>query len=145
LNDRIKVLRNGQYPDVLIGRQALMNCVPSPDGKGPPPGCNGGDAYMVHKYLHDQTNRGVRIVSPRGNYNSSYGLHLNSTNCEQVNAGIKENRKTKTTDRKLLYSKLPPNYFLTKSSSSPEALALLTACSCALLCCSFRKGAASRF
>jgi cathepsin X len=53
LNDRIKVLRNGQFPDVLIGRQALMNCVPSPDGKGPPPGCNGGDAYMVHKYLHE--------------------------------------------------------------------------------------------
>lgn len=52
LNDRIKVLRKGQYPDVLVSRQALMNCVPDPEGVGPPPGCNGGDVWMVHKYMH---------------------------------------------------------------------------------------------
>lgn len=52
LNDRIKVMRKAKFPDVMVSRQALMNCVPDPAGKGPPPGCNGGDAFQVHKYLH---------------------------------------------------------------------------------------------
>mmetsp|Transcript_98345 Transcript_98345/g.194926 ORF Transcript_98345/g.194926 Transcript_98345/m.194926 type:complete len:281 (+) Transcript_98345:407-1249(+) len=30
-----------------------MNCVPDPSGQGPPPGCNGGYPWMVHKYLHE--------------------------------------------------------------------------------------------
>mmetsp|Transcript_12882 Transcript_12882/g.37103 ORF Transcript_12882/g.37103 Transcript_12882/m.37103 type:complete len:406 (-) Transcript_12882:96-1313(-) len=54
LNDRIKVMRQGAFPDVVLSRQALMNCVP--DAKGPPhppPGCNGGDSYMIHRYLHE--------------------------------------------------------------------------------------------
>jgi len=53
LNDRIKVLRNAQYPDVIVSRQALMNCVPDPSNASlPPPGCGGGDAFQVHHYLH---------------------------------------------------------------------------------------------
>lgn len=51
LNDRIKINRGGAYPDVLLSRQAMMNCVPDPKGKGPPPGCNGGDAWMIYAYL----------------------------------------------------------------------------------------------
>lgn len=52
LNDRIKVMRKGQFPDVMLSRQAMMNCVPAANGTGdPPPGCNGGDAWMIHKYL----------------------------------------------------------------------------------------------
>jgi len=51
LNDRIKAMRNAQWPDVMLGRQAIMNCVPAADGEGPPPGCDGGDSWMIHKYL----------------------------------------------------------------------------------------------
>mmetsp|Transcript_16645 Transcript_16645/g.31492 ORF Transcript_16645/g.31492 Transcript_16645/m.31492 type:complete len:396 (+) Transcript_16645:73-1260(+) len=52
LNDRIKVMRNGQFPDVMLARQVLMNCVPAPDNaSNPPPGCDGGDSWMIHQYL----------------------------------------------------------------------------------------------
>lgn len=53
LNDRIKIMRDGRYPEVLLSRQAIMNCVPDPSKQGPPPGCNGGDVWMIHKYLHE--------------------------------------------------------------------------------------------
>jgi len=53
LSDRIKVQRRGQFPDVRLGRQSIMNCVPDPEGKGPPPGCNGGDSAMIHKYMYE--------------------------------------------------------------------------------------------
>jgi len=52
LNDRIKVMRRGKFPDVVLGRQAIINCVPDPNVSLPPPGCAGGDAWMIHKYLH---------------------------------------------------------------------------------------------
>lgn len=52
LNDRIKIMRNGRYPDVMLARQVVVNCVPSADGKGPNPGCNGGDSWMIHRYMH---------------------------------------------------------------------------------------------
>ena len=52
LNDRIKVMRKAQFPDVMLSRQVLMNCVPAPDNaSAPPPGCDGGDSWMIHKYL----------------------------------------------------------------------------------------------
>ncbi|CAK8985389.1 unnamed protein product [Durusdinium trenchii] len=53
LNDRIKVMRNGQFPDVMLSRQVLMNCVPSPNKSLPPPGCDGGDPWMIHQYLKE--------------------------------------------------------------------------------------------
>lgn len=53
LNDRIKVMRRGQYPDVRLGRQSILNCVPDKDGDGTYPGCDGGDAPMIHKYMHE--------------------------------------------------------------------------------------------
>lgn len=37
--------------DVMLARQVLMNCVPSPNKSLPPPGCDGGDPWMIHKYL----------------------------------------------------------------------------------------------
>lgn len=52
LNDRIKIFRNRRYPDAILSRQALMNCVPQEDGSYPAPGCNGGSAAMIHKYLN---------------------------------------------------------------------------------------------
>eukprot|EP00928_Gymnodinium_smaydae_P012238 TRINITY_DN14446_c0_g1_i1.p1 TRINITY_DN14446_c0_g1~~TRINITY_DN14446_c0_g1_i1.p1 ORF type:complete len:401 (+),score=44.84 TRINITY_DN14446_c0_g1_i1:30-1232(+) len=52
LNDRIKLLRNASFPDVMLARQALVNCVPQPNGSYPAPGCNGGDSYMILKYMH---------------------------------------------------------------------------------------------
>ena len=50
LDDRIKIARRAKAPDVRLSRQALLNCVPGPRAS-PPPGCNGGDAWMVHEYL----------------------------------------------------------------------------------------------
>ena len=50
LDDRIKIARRAKAPDVQLSRQALLNCVPGPRAS-PPPGCNGGDAWMVHEYL----------------------------------------------------------------------------------------------
>jgi len=53
LNDRLKVARKAQWPDVRFGRQGIINCVPNPENPNkPPPGCDGGDAYMIHEYLH---------------------------------------------------------------------------------------------
>jgi len=54
LNDRIKIMRKGRFPDVILSRQSLMNCVPDPEGTGPPPGCGGGDPWMIHKFMHEQ-------------------------------------------------------------------------------------------
>ena len=51
LNDRIKVMRRAHFPDVMLARQVLMNCVPSPNKSLPPPGCDGGDPWMIHQYL----------------------------------------------------------------------------------------------
>jgi len=54
LNDRIKISRMGRFPDVLLSRQALMNCVPDPsDHTKANPGCMGGDAWMIFKYMHE--------------------------------------------------------------------------------------------
>jgi len=53
LSDRIKLMRNGQFPDVRLGRQSILNCVPDPEGKGPPPGCHGGSPDMIHKYMYE--------------------------------------------------------------------------------------------
>ena len=37
--------------DVMLARQVLMNRVPSPNKTLSPPGCDGGDPWMIHKYL----------------------------------------------------------------------------------------------
>mmetsp|Transcript_115956 Transcript_115956/g.328158 ORF Transcript_115956/g.328158 Transcript_115956/m.328158 type:complete len:393 (+) Transcript_115956:84-1262(+) len=54
LNDRIKVMREARFPDVVLARQALLNCVPAADGVSPPPGCHGGDAWMIHRFMQKQ-------------------------------------------------------------------------------------------
>merc|ERR1719422_1870051 len=54
LNDRIKIMRNGRFPDVMLARQAMMNCIPPADGVGSPPGCHGGDAWMVWTFMSKQ-------------------------------------------------------------------------------------------
>eukprot|EP00929_Paragymnodinium_shiwhaense_P072386 TRINITY_DN36745_c0_g1_i2.p1 TRINITY_DN36745_c0_g1~~TRINITY_DN36745_c0_g1_i2.p1 ORF type:complete len:194 (+),score=3.12 TRINITY_DN36745_c0_g1_i2:63-644(+) len=51
LNDRIKVKRQGMWPDVMLSRQALMNCVPQANGSYPAPGCDGGNSDMILAYL----------------------------------------------------------------------------------------------
>ena len=52
LNDRIKIGRRGAFPDVMLSRQAAMNCVHSLDApKDPAPGCNGGDPWAIHAYM----------------------------------------------------------------------------------------------
>mmetsp|Transcript_47657 Transcript_47657/g.136565 ORF Transcript_47657/g.136565 Transcript_47657/m.136565 type:complete len:429 (-) Transcript_47657:131-1417(-) len=52
LNDRIKIMRGGAFPDVMISRQAVLNCVPGENASEPNPGCSGGDAFQIHQYLH---------------------------------------------------------------------------------------------
>ncbi|CAE8602087.1 unnamed protein product [Polarella glacialis] len=44
-------MRKGRFPDVMLARQVLINCVPANDPKDPPPGCLGGDSAMIHNYL----------------------------------------------------------------------------------------------
>lgn len=50
INDRIKIARVGAFPDVMVSRQALMNCVEGPDAFAP--GCFGGDSWMIYKYMY---------------------------------------------------------------------------------------------
>lgn len=52
LNDRIKIARKAAFPDVMLSRQAAMNCVPSLQALDePPPGCDGGDPWDIHTYM----------------------------------------------------------------------------------------------
>ena len=54
LNDRIKVMRNGKFPDVMLSRQVAMNCVHGLDDvekNAAPPGCNGGDPWAIHSHM----------------------------------------------------------------------------------------------
>lgn len=52
LNDRIKILRGAQAPDVMISRQALVNCVKDDDGNHP--GCGGGEPSMIFQHMREQ-------------------------------------------------------------------------------------------
>lgn len=45
LNDRIKIARGAAWPDVMISRQAIVNCATNSSGLAP--GCLGGEPYMV--------------------------------------------------------------------------------------------------
>ena len=51
INDRIKIARKAAFPDVMLSRQVIVNCVPPHNKSKPPPGCNGGDPWMIHHYL----------------------------------------------------------------------------------------------
>lgn len=51
LNDRIKILRGGEAPDVMLGRQVVLNCVEDDDGNRP--GCEGGEAYMIFRHMRE--------------------------------------------------------------------------------------------
>eukprot|EP00927_Polykrikos_kofoidii_P015754 TRINITY_DN17042_c0_g1_i2.p1 TRINITY_DN17042_c0_g1~~TRINITY_DN17042_c0_g1_i2.p1 ORF type:complete len:289 (+),score=27.43 TRINITY_DN17042_c0_g1_i2:394-1260(+) len=37
----------------MLSRQALVNCVPGQNSSEPNPGCNGGDSFQIHKYMHN--------------------------------------------------------------------------------------------
>jgi len=52
INDRIKIARAGAFPDVMVSRQALMNCVEGPGPDHFAPGCFGGDSWMIYKHMH---------------------------------------------------------------------------------------------
>jgi len=49
LNDRVKISRRAAFPDVMLSRQALVNCAQNASGVAP--GCNGGDPWMVFKTM----------------------------------------------------------------------------------------------
>ena len=46
LSDRIKILRNAQWPDINLSPQILISCDLS-DG-----GCHGGDTRMAYEWIH---------------------------------------------------------------------------------------------
>lgn len=50
LNDRIKIRRGAAFPDVMLSRQNILDCVPG-ENNTTPPGCKGGSPTMVHDYL----------------------------------------------------------------------------------------------
>jgi len=45
LSDRIKILRKGQWPDVVLAPQMVVNCGPG--------SCKGGNSHMVYKWMHE--------------------------------------------------------------------------------------------
>jgi len=54
LNDRIKIARDGQFPDIMLSRQVAMNCVHAlddPHKKAAPSGCHGGDPWAIHSHM----------------------------------------------------------------------------------------------
>jgi cathepsin X len=51
LNDRIKMARKAAFPDVMLARQVVVNCVPPHNKSEAPPGCNGGDPFLIHHYM----------------------------------------------------------------------------------------------
>jgi cathepsin X len=51
LNDRIKIMRGAQSPDIMLSRQALINCVENDDGDHP--GCGGGQTDWIFKYMRE--------------------------------------------------------------------------------------------
>lgn len=46
LSDRIKMLRGGRWPDVVLSPQMMVNCGPG--------SCAGGNSHMVYKWLHEK-------------------------------------------------------------------------------------------
>ncbi|PNH06800.1 Cathepsin Z [Tetrabaena socialis] len=50
IQDRLKVKKRGKSPDVMLGRQTLLNCA-SYEGYGN--GCDGGDTVDVFGYMND--------------------------------------------------------------------------------------------
>eukprot|EP00188_Purpureofilum_apyrenoidigerum_P001313 Plantae.Rhodophyta-Purpureofilum_apyrenoidigerum.ctg17074.p1 GENE.Plantae.Rhodophyta-Purpureofilum_apyrenoidigerum.ctg17074~~Plantae.Rhodophyta-Purpureofilum_apyrenoidigerum.ctg17074.p1 ORF type:complete len:408 (+),score=61.92 Plantae.Rhodophyta-Purpureofilum_apyrenoidigerum.ctg17074:97-1320(+) len=54
--DRIKIAKRASGPDVMLSRQALLNCIGSSVGVkhgGESDGCNGGTPLDVYRYMHD--------------------------------------------------------------------------------------------
>lgn len=49
LNDRIKIKRQGQFPDVMLSRQMVVNCAKNESDVAP--GCLGGEPWMVFKLM----------------------------------------------------------------------------------------------
>jgi len=60
LNDRLKILRRAAFPDVMLGRQVLINCAPkSVNGSGIVVGfngCDGGDERDIYESLLNRSN-----------------------------------------------------------------------------------------
>lgn len=49
LNDRVKILRRAEFPDVMLSRQAVVNCALNESHVAP--GCLGGEPWMVFKLM----------------------------------------------------------------------------------------------
>lgn len=50
LNDRFKIQRNGAFPDVMLARQTVLNCVKGFNNT-PPPGCMGGEPVLIFDHM----------------------------------------------------------------------------------------------
>lgn len=47
MSDRIKIMRNAEWPDINIAPQVLVSC------EKPDYGCEGGDASTAYAYIHE--------------------------------------------------------------------------------------------
>lgn len=54
LNDRIKIMRRAEWPDVMLSRQAAVNCAVDESQGGIAPGCNGGDPWLIFKLMSNE-------------------------------------------------------------------------------------------
>lgn len=50
LNDRIKIMRDGAFPDVMLARQVMINCVSNGTAS---PGCDGGDPSLIYNHMRE--------------------------------------------------------------------------------------------
>jgi len=53
LNDRIKIQRGAAFPDVMLSRQAIVNCALNDSDVAP--GCNGGEPWYIFKLMADRS------------------------------------------------------------------------------------------
>lgn len=65
MSDRIKIMRNAQWPDVNIAPQVLISC------ESPDDGCHGGDAITAFKWIHENniTDETCSVYQARGHDN----------------------------------------------------------------------------
>mmetsp|Transcript_12065 Transcript_12065/g.33416 ORF Transcript_12065/g.33416 Transcript_12065/m.33416 type:complete len:194 (-) Transcript_12065:2642-3223(-) len=80
LNDRVKIARKAAWPDVMISRQAVVNCATNSSGVAP--GCLGGEPYMVFGLMQN-TPMPVSSVCARDSIDSLAGWRLSRRNTDK--------------------------------------------------------------
>lgn len=92
LNDRLKIARRAAYPDVMLGRQVLINCAPKMvNGTGLVVGfngCDGGDERDIYEALLDRSHwLPDETCQPYEAVNRSCDARHTCTNCMPTDDG----------------------------------------------------------